>query len=146
MKDVKRMAVNPDITILMDFYGEMLTEKEMDALDYYYNDDLSLGEIAENIAQTRRLNREYGEVSAERDTITRQGVRDTIKRAENKLLNMEEKLGLVARFRALEQGLDEISAAANAIADINRRSFMSREISAHTDAIIETANKLKEDS
>lgn len=140
------MAVNPDITILMDFYGEMLTEKEMDALDYYYNDDLSLGEIAENIARSRRLNREYGEPSAKRDTITRQGVRDTIKRAENKLLNMEEKLGLVARFKALRQGLEEISEAAAAIADINSRSFMSREISAHTDAIIGTANKLKEDS
>ncbi len=140
------MAVNPDITILMDFYGEMLTEKEMDALDYYYNDDLSLGEIAENIAQSRRFSREYGEASEKRDTITRQGVRDTIKRAENKLLNMEEKLGLVARFKALKQGLEEISASAAAIADINRRSFMSREISAHTDAIIGTANKLKEDS
>ena len=143
------MAVNPDITILLDLYGEMLTEKERETLDYYYNDDLSLGEIADNIAQTRRLRREYSygeETTEEKDTITRQGVRDTIKRAENKLLNMEEKLGLSARFKKLEQAMDDIVFAANSIAEINARTMGLREISGYTDIIIQTANKLKDET
>lgn len=143
------MAVNPDITILLDFYSEMLTEKERETLDYYYNDDLSLGEIADNIAQTRRLRREYSygeDVTEEKDTITRQGVRDTIKRAENKLLSMEEKLGLAARFRKLEQGMDDIIFAANSIAEMNARTMGLSEISGYTDIIIQTAKKLKDET
>lgn len=58
------MANNVEITILLDFYGDMLTAKQRDFINLYYNDDLSLAEIAEN------------------EGITRQGVRDAIKRAE----------------------------------------------------------------
>lgn len=58
------MAKNLEIAVLLDLYGDMLTEKQRDFLGYYYNDDLSLSEIAEN------------------EGITRQGVRDAIKRAE----------------------------------------------------------------
>ena len=72
------MANNVEITILYDFYGDVLTEKQRDFLNYYYNDDLSLSEIAEN------------------EGITRQGVRDAIKRAEAQLYEMEEKLGFAA--------------------------------------------------
>ena len=64
------MANNVEITILYDFYGDVLTEKQRDFLNYYYNDDLSLSEIAEN------------------EGITRQGVRDAIKRAEAQLYEM----------------------------------------------------------
>lgn len=55
------MANNVEITILLDFYGDMLTAKQRDFINLYYNDDLSLAEIAEN------------------EGITRQGVRDAIK-------------------------------------------------------------------
>ena len=73
-------------------------------LDYYYNDDLSLREISDNENAERRARRNSGEQPPrENDTITRQGVRDTIKRAEAKLLSMEEKLGLVRRNRELLQ-------------------------------------------
>ena len=58
------MAKNLEISLLFDFYGDMLTEKQRDVVELYYNDDLSLSEIAEN------------------EGITRQGVRDSIKRAE----------------------------------------------------------------
>ena len=61
------MANNVEITILLDFYGDMLTAKQRDFINLYYNDDLSLAEIAEN------------------EGITRQGVRDAIKRAEGQL-------------------------------------------------------------
>ena len=66
------MAKNLEISFLLDFYGEMLTKKQHDFLIYYYDEDLSLSEIAEN------------------EGITRQGVRDAIKRAENQLFDMEK--------------------------------------------------------
>ncbi len=62
------------VAYLLDFYGDLLTEKQRESLDYYYNDDLSLGEIAAV----------HG--------ISRQGVRDNIKRAEAILFEMEDKL------------------------------------------------------
>ena len=73
------MAKDLRITFLLDFYGDMLTEKQREVVECYYNEDLSLAEIAE----------EKG--------ITRQGVRDGIKRAEQQLLEMEERLGLAQR-------------------------------------------------
>ena len=79
------MGKNLEISLLLDFYGEMLTEKQRDMVDYYYNDDLSLSEIAEN------------------EGITRQGVRDAIKRAEAQMLEMEERLGLARRFRKISR-------------------------------------------
>ncbi len=69
--------------LMLDFYGQLLTERQKEILHMYYDHDLSLGEIAENL------------------NITRQGVFDNIKRAEKVLYNMESKLGLVRRF--LEQ-------------------------------------------
>lgn len=69
-----------EMTMLFDFYGELLTEKQREYFDLYYNDDLSLSEIAEN------------------DNITRQGVRDILRRAENTLSDTEHKTGLVKRF------------------------------------------------
>ena len=72
-------AKNLKISLLLDFYGEVLTDKQREVVGFYYNDDLSLAEIAEHAG------------------ISRQGVRDAIKRGENTLLFMEEKLGLAAR-------------------------------------------------
>lgn len=91
------MAKNLNISVLLDFYGEMLTEKQREVVELYYNEDLSLAEIAEHSG------------------ITRQGVRDSIKRAENQLLDCESKLGLQARFVEIKDGLEEISALAGEI-------------------------------
>ena len=74
------MEKNLNVSILLDFYGAMLTEKQREAVEYYYNDDLSLSEIADN------------------QGISRQGVRDAIKRAEALLFEMEECLGFARRF------------------------------------------------
>ncbi len=74
------MAKDMRISLLLDFYGNMLTEKQREVIEYYYNDDLSLSEIAEN------------------EGITRQGVRDAIKRAESQLTEMEERLGFAKRI------------------------------------------------
>lgn len=83
---------NLNIGYLLDFYGEILSERKRTVLEYYYNDDLSLAEIAAEIG------------------ISRQGVRDSIKKGEEELLFFEEKLGLAERFRAYEEAADRIRA------------------------------------
>ena len=81
--------------MLLQIYGAMLTEKQYGLLDDYYNNDLSLSEIAENY------------------DITRQAVRDIIKKGENKLFELEEKLSFmektVKQERKLQQILEELS-------------------------------------
>ena len=74
------MPKDLSVSALLDFYGPFLSEKQRNLLHHYYDEDLSLSEIAEN------------------EQITRQGVRDSIKRAEHALHEMEDKLGLVARY------------------------------------------------
>ena len=74
------MAKDLSISILIDFYGELLTQKRFDVLDMYYNQDMSLSEIAEECG------------------ISRQGARDAIKHGEAQLNELEEKLGLAKRF------------------------------------------------
>ena len=49
------MAKNLEISFLLDFYGEMLTQKQREVIEYYYNDDLSLAEIADNEGITLSL-------------------------------------------------------------------------------------------
>ena len=78
------------IAYLLDFYGDVLTERKKEVLDMYYNEDLSLAEIAEQIG------------------ISRQGVRDLIKKAEDELLFLEEKLGLAKRMSALKKHSDNM--------------------------------------
>ncbi|MCL1828504.1 MAG: YlxM family DNA-binding protein [Oscillospiraceae bacterium] len=67
-------------TMLFDFFGELLTEKQREYFDLHYNEDLSLAEIAQ----------QHG--------VTRQGVWDIIKRAETTLLETEEKTGLIRKY------------------------------------------------
>lgn len=105
-----KMAKNLEITILLDFYGDMLTPKQREFLELYYNEDLSLAEIAANVG------------------ITRQGVRDAIKRAECQLIEMEQRLGLVDRFKDVQSGLEEIIECASKISAENRKTGLSREI------------------
>ncbi len=95
------MAKDLKISYLLDFYGEMLTETQREMIEAYYDDDLSLAEIAQD-----------------RD-ITRQGVRDAIKRAEQQLFDMEDHLGLARRFQDMRQALIAICDCALAIRDLN---------------------------
>ena len=104
------MAKNLDMIMLLDFYGDMLTAKQREFISFYYNDDLSLAEIAENAG------------------ITRQGVRDAIKRAESQLIEMEERVGFVSRFETVKAGLSKISAKAGRINEENLKCGLSREI------------------
>lgn len=93
------MEKNFEVSLLLDFYGELLKPSGKQMAELYYNDDLSLAEVA-----------------AETD-ITRQGVRDRIKRCERQLFEFERKLGLLRRFQTLEAGLDDIASHAQRIAD-----------------------------
>ena len=91
------------MALLFDFYGDVLTDRQKEFYDLYYNEDLSLAEIAEN----------YG--------ITRQGVRDVIVRAEAILTDLEDKTGLIRRFHAMRSQLNEIIKAADGILECNNK-------------------------
>ena len=98
---------NLQLAELIDVYAELLSERQQRLLDLYYNQDLSLGEIAEDVG------------------ISRQGVRDSLKKAERELVFLESKLHLVAResavreagatLQALAVGDPELAAAVNAL-------------------------------
>lgn len=85
------MEKNVEISLLLSFYGNVLTDKQKEAANLYYNEDLSLAEISEIVG------------------VTRQGVRDNIKRAETVLYDLEEKLGLCGRFLDIKEKLKEVS-------------------------------------
>lgn len=139
------LAVSPEFTVLLDVYGNILTQKERDMLDYYYNDDLSLREISDNENVARRERREAGnENSRENDTITRQGVRDTIKRAEAKLLSMEERLGLVRRNREMSEIVAQIRKNAEKVAVRAYQARVPKEIITTASDIDTLAEKLED--
>jgi predicted DNA-binding protein YlxM (UPF0122 family) len=79
-----------EISMLYDFYSSVLTQRQRDALDLYYNDDLSLSEIAENLG------------------ITRQGVRDAIIHGEEYLRFLEISLGSAKREREVREAAARI--------------------------------------
>ena len=79
-----------EISMLCQIYGKLLTENQFNVLDNYYNLDLSLSEIAEN------------------EGITRQAVRDIIKKGENKLFEFEEKLGIMKKEMKQEEKIANI--------------------------------------
>ena len=93
------MEKNIEISILSQIYKNMLTEKQFSILDEYYNSDFSLSEIAENY------------------NITRQAVRDVIKKGENKLFEYEEKLLIMKKMLKQEKQIQEIINELNKITD-----------------------------
>ena len=92
------MAVNFEVSRLLERYGEVLSEKQRRILDGYYNCDLSLSEIAEN------------------EGMTRQGASDFVKRSEAALFELEEKLGFQKKSDALKAAFEEFK---NGKADID---------------------------
>ncbi len=88
------MAKNLEISSLLDTYGDLLTDKQRAVTEYYYDDDLSLAEIAEN------------------EGVTRQAVRDVIHRTELQLISFEERLGFAERMRQTVDSLQRLREAA----------------------------------
>ena len=85
------------ISMLCEFYGKLLTKKQIEFLEDYYNNDLSLSEIAEN------------------NNITRQAVRDIIKKGEKKLFEYEEKLQFMKKTLKQEEKIQKALAELNKI-------------------------------
>ncbi len=114
------MAKNLKITLLYDIYGDMLTEKQQEVLELYYNEDLSLAEIAEHLG------------------VTRQGVSDSIKRGEHQLLQFEEVLLVSDRLTNIRKSTDKI---AELVSEMSRDSGngieLAREINLELDRIRE---------
>jgi len=111
------MDKNVEVSLLFDFYGELLTKRQADAIELYYNQDLSLSEISEHL------------------NITRQGVRDSIKRGEKLLFELEQKLGIVKRFITIQK---KINAAKDIVDDmevLNRKKIFSEELKQQIDIL-----------
>ncbi len=84
------MEKHIEVSMLCQIYGKLLTEKQCELINDYYNNDLSLSEIAEN------------------NQITRQAVRDIIKKGENKLFEFEEKLQFMKKMLDQEKQIQAI--------------------------------------
>ena len=110
------------MAMLYDFYGDLLTDRQKEFYDLYYNEDLSLAEIAEN----------YG--------ISRQGVRDVIVRAAAAMTEIEDKTHLIRRFFRMQDELTAIDAAADRLLDAVRQGCLS------DDLVEECANTVKENT
>jgi predicted DNA-binding protein YlxM (UPF0122 family) len=98
------------MTMLYDFYGDLLTDRQKEFYDLYYNEDLSLAEIAEN----------YG--------ITRQGVRDIIVRAEASLQDIEEKTGLIGRYHRMQEAIDSLQQTLVKVNLLNEETIQNNEL------------------
>ena len=83
-----------ELALLFDYYGGMLTDKQRECFDMRYNQDLSLGEIAETLG------------------VSRQAVNDNLTRTEALLRRMEENIGSVKRYNDVRKALREILEAA----------------------------------
>ena len=114
------------MAMLYDFYGDLLTDRQKEFYDLYYNEDLSLAEIAEN----------YG--------ITRQGVRDVIVRAEGIMQEVEDKTGLIRRFEQMRGHLKAIEDAAAELKTINYRQYEDPRLTELADLIRRETAALKE--
>ena len=119
------VAKNMESSCLLDFYGDVLTERQREVMEQYYNDDLSLAEIADNFG------------------ITRQGVRDSIKRGEGIILDLEQKVGFAARYRAVQQGVAQLESLARSIRFANSNSYSpNAEIERDVDQMLEEIRRI----
>ena len=89
------MDKNIKVSMLLEMYGKLLTDKQVDVIDLYYNQNLSLSEIAEEL------------------NITRQGVRKSLVDGEKKLLDIEEKLGFMAEKQRREKLISDMIEKSN---------------------------------
>ena len=115
------------MTMLYDFYGDLLTDRQKEFYDLYYNEDLSLAEIAEN----------HG--------ITRQGVRDIIVRAEGTLQEVEDKTSLIRKHHAMQEELGNLSSMVNDIRLLNLEDFHSEKLSKLCDVLEDAIGDLRKD-
>lgn len=111
---------NLNISLLLDFYGDVLTDRQNAMLNMYYNEDCSLAEIADSFS------------------ISRQGVRSVLKKGETVLIDMENKLQLASRFIKMREKSSEI---ASELQNINS-NINNDEISSKIHSLIEQINEM----
>ncbi len=113
---------NLNIVFLLDFYGDVLSERSRDVLEMYYFDDMSLSEIADSMA------------------ISRQGARHIIKKGEEDLLLWEERMGLAHRFNAMKEAAAELEALSRELvanANTDKEKALALKVAACAAAILE---------
>ena len=98
-----------EMCLLFDFYGAMLTQRQQEIFDLYYNDVLSLSEISEQMQ------------------ISRQAVRDSVTRSKNLMIGFEQRLGLVRRFQENSEAFQRIHTIASELLELNRSEKRSAE-------------------
>lgn len=118
------MSKNLDMSYLLDFYGNVLTEKQRDMMQQYFNMDLSLSEIADNF------------------NITRQGVRDAVKRGETVLTELEEQIGFVGKYREIIEDAEKIKSLAQNINFYNSSYAVNGDVSKAATAIMELCDNI----
>lgn len=115
------------MAMLFDFYGDILTPRQREFYDLYYNEDLSLAEIAEN----------YG--------ITRQGVRDVIVRAEAAMTELEDKTGIIRRFHKMREQLGELEDLLGQVQTLSERRGPDEELEQRCARMQEILTQLKQE-
>lgn len=110
-----------EMTLLFDYYGDLLTDRQRACLDLRYNHDLSLGEIAAELG------------------VSRQGVYDNINRAETLLHNIEDKTGCVSRSLKIRKSIQEILKTAQYLSN-----YPDATVSSLASQIIAVAQDLEE--
>ncbi len=116
-----------EMSLLFDFYGDLLTEKQRELFDLYYNEDLSLSEIAENVG------------------ITRQAVRDSVKRAERTLKDMESRLGFAAKYGNTAQYSVRLAKEAELLKSLNEDTLHNRTAGEIAERLGELARLLQQE-
>lgn len=110
-----------EMTLLFDYYGDLLTERQRMCFDLRHNQDLSLAEIAQELQ------------------VSRQSIHDILSRTEAQLRNMEQKTGCVARDRKCRKAMEEIAAIAGKLCD-----HPDAAVSQAADMIVRTADQFEE--
>ncbi len=121
------MEKNVQIALLFSIYRNMLTDRQAESVDLYYNEDLSLSEIGEHMG------------------ITRQGVRDNIKRAEHILFDVEERLGLAQRFLGIKEKLHEIDDLISEVEASPNVRYLSDDIKRKINRILTIIGEINEE-
>ena len=116
-----------EVGLLFSFYRNMLTERQAECIELYYNEDLSLAEISEHLG------------------ITRQGVRDNIKRGENVLFDVESKLGLAKKFLVIKEKLNHIDDVIKDIEQSPNIMYLSDDIKRKINEILIIIGEMNEE-
>ena len=110
---------NLQIAFLLDFYGDVLSEHDRTILELYYGEDLSLAEIADSIG------------------ISRQGVRHIIKKGEENLLFLENRLHLANRHQEMKRAAEELLSLSSSLEKNGETAALIEKIRSCADLILE---------